>query len=450
MVLFSFLINSESTHADSLIKNYPIAPRYEPYGVADIGYPQICLRTNMSGERVDMQGILDELSNKYDQSKLFGAITNLAASGQMGHVWTLIFDSDSKDDWRSWSFRNPASPLGNALNYKNYYDSPERHFNYQYCVSATGKKIDSPYLEKNVINPLINESRMIASAIMPDTKLPEGNGIYTPLTSCVWFAAKMFNMITDSSIPYEQPIDGEKIASLMGNSAYSQLEYMVDTSVVAEAISKRLKYSFSLNGNEQYFYLNNGGYVSLHSYERSYYGDIKSNMFYNSDLAPFYNGTKTVIIDNGEIFMFGYNGLLSSYNYELKDFYFRKRNITDVFPYTDLDAKKILSTMPIYKVMPDYYKGINKHLIFTADGDVYLYTRKGYPLKKTDYIEQYIPTLKPYIKRIIGTSLDNNGHLFVYLTNNKFITLELLTMTIVQPETDMQRHPKIGEHFKLQ
>lgn len=437
-----------SVYADTLLNNYTIAPRNEPYGVEDIGYPQICMRVNLSGERIDMQGVLDELSEKNRPEQLLSATTNLAASGKLGHVWTLFFDS--KDSWRSWSFRAPSSPLGNALNYKHAGDSPQRNFNYQYCVSAKGKNIDSQYLLNNPIKKLINESRETAASLMPGVHLPEGSGIYSSLTPCVWFAVKLFNMITGDDVPYEQPINGKKLASIMNDPVYENLDSTVDASVVAEAISKKIKYAFGMKPSEQYMYLHNRYYLGFNDKQDGYYKNIASNIYYDNAIGPFYNITKTAILNGDDLLIVGYNGLLYSYNLKNKKIGFKEKKVTDFFPMTNINPKKITSTMPIYKGMPYFNEKVNQHLIFTLDGDVYLAIPEKKSLMKIDYFDQVGPHLKPYVKRVLGTSISEDGGVFIYLTKNKFIKIDPLTMDILKDETDMRYLPGVGSHFKLQ
>lgn len=439
-----------SADTDTLLKNYTIAPRIEPHGVAEIGYPQICMRVNMSGERIDMQGILDELSDKYQSQELVRQATTLAASGKLGHVWTLFFDADEKDAWRSWSFRNPSTPLGDALNRNNRYDSPERAFNYQYCVSAKNKNIETTYLESNPIRGLVNESREMATLLMPGINLPENTGVYTPITPCVWFAVRLFNMVTGSDIPYQQPINGDKLAKIMNDDSYKKLDTTVDTSVVAEALSKRVKYAFSMSPKQQFMYLHNRDYIIFEEGKRYNAGNIKENVFYNEDLGREYNKAKAVLFNGDVIIMVGYNGKISSYNMASKSFTFKDVQIGDVFPLADIDSKKIKSTMPIYQGMPYFNKSVRQHLVFTEDSEVYLAIPDNKVLRKIDFFENYAPHVKPYINRIVGTSISPNGTIFLYLTENKFIELDPLTMDFIKNEVDMKEHPVFGDYFKLQ
>lgn len=129
---------------------------------------------------------------------------------------------------------------------------------------------------------------------------------------------------------------------------------------------------------------------------------------------------------------------------------FKEKKVTDFFPMTNINPKKITSTMPIYKGMPYFNEKVNQHLIFTLDGDVYLAIPEKKSLMKIDYFDQVGPHLKPYVKRVLGTSISEDGGVFIYLTKNKFIKIDPLTMDILKDETDMRYLPGVGSHFKLQ
>ncbi|EKF9515442.1 hypothetical protein O1C21_003631, partial [Vibrio cholerae] len=113
------------------------------------------------------------------------------------------------------------------------------------------------------------------------------------------------------------------------------------------------------------------------------------------------------------------------------------------------DPKSIRATMPIYFNMPHYIESVNQYLIFLENGDTYLMNSSNKQLRKVDYFQSYAPHLVPYTKRILGISLENNNHVLVYLSDRKYIEVDLATLEIVGRETRLEDHPTLGHYFKL-
>ncbi|MBL0612091.1 hypothetical protein JD508_17830 [Aeromonas jandaei] len=448
------LLTNQNASANTLIKEYVKAKREEPYGDEQVGYPQVCLRVNLD-EKIDMPGIINELivRNEKTPENLVPDATNLAGSGYLGHAWTLFFDR--KDSWRSWSFRQPKSPLGDALNYKNTYDSPSRKFTYQYCVNAERMNIETQHLLDNQIKKLVNESREIASSLMPDIVLTGEHGIYSPLTPCVWFAVNLFNSITGENIPYEQPINGKLIANATNNPAFEKIDLTVDASTVYEALSKQIIFSFGMSDTEQYMFLKNNKYLAFVDGKPIYFNKINKNMYYHTLLDPLIKKSKTAMLSGSNLYIVDNNGLFSVYDIKEKKLKSTDLSISSVFNDVDNEVK-INAAIPLYKGMPDSegipeLEGNNKaHLVFTTGGEVYLADPEKKEFKKHLYFETTPPEIIKYASRIVGSSAIKDGNIFIYLTKGKFIEIDRLTMDIIGVEQNMSEHPILGDYFKLQ
>ncbi|HDI3264769.1 TPA: hypothetical protein PMC50_003424 [Vibrio cholerae] len=439
------LLTANPASAESLIKNYTVAPRHQTYGVPSLGYPQICIRTNMPDQRVDMEGILDELSEKYHPTMLLTESTKLAASGKLGHVWTLFFDSENS--WKSWSFRFPGTTTGNALFYKNWYDSPERNFNYQYCVSLKNQPTDEAYIVKNFVEPLVEESKQIASALYPNIHFT--NAVYSPATPCVWFATKLFNKVTGLDIPFEQELDWKKIANIINEPTFTTLKTIPDSGVVAEAISKKIKNSFPFDNNLNIMFTYNRDYLKFSNDKLLTILPVEFNSLGGSVLRPYFDKYKTSFLDDENLYLLDHRGNISLFNIWTKKFDYQDRPMNQVLNNLSFDPKSIRATMPIYFNMPHYIDSVNQYLVFLENGDTYLMNSTKKELRKVDYFQRYAPHLVPYTKRIQGISLANDNHVMVYLSDRKYIEVDLTSLAIVGQETRLEDHPSLGHYFKL-
>ncbi|TQP20801.1 hypothetical protein [Vibrio cholerae] len=444
LIITPSLFPVDTVLADSLIKNYTIAPRHQTYGVQFLGYPQVCIRTNMPDQRVDMEGILDELNQMYHPTMLLTESTKLAASGKLGHVWTIFFDSEIS--WKSWSFRFPGTTTGNALFYKNWYDSPERNFNFQYCVSMKNQPTDDAYLIKNFVEPLVEESKQIASALYPNIHFT--NAVYSPATPCVWFATKLFNKVTGLDIPFEQELDWKKIANIINEPTFATLKSIPDSGVVAEAISKKIKNGLAWH-NLNVLFTHNRDYLKYSNNTLLAILPIEFNSLGGAELRPHFDKFKSGFLDGTKLYLFNYRGNVFLFDILTKKFDYQDIPMNQVFNNVSFDPKSIRATMPIYFNMPHYIESVNQYLIFLENGDTYLMNSSNKQLRKVDYFQSYAPHLVPYTKRILGISLENNNHVLVYLSDRKYIEVDLATLEIVGRETRLEDHPTLGHYFKL-
>ncbi|GHX29457.1 hypothetical protein VCSRO62_0159 [Vibrio cholerae] len=444
LIICPILLTPQLVQADSLIKNYTFAERTQTYGVESVGYPQVCIRVNMPDQRVDMQGIFDEISTMYHPTMLLPEATKLAASGKLGHVWTIFFDSP--DSWKSWSFRFPGNPTANALHTNNWYDGPERKFNYQYCVSTKDKPTDSEYIVANYVEPLLEESREIAKTIYPNFDFV--GGVYTPATPCVWFATKLFNKVTGKNIPFEQKFDWNKIAEIINEPNYANLKTVPDAGVVAEALSKKIKYSAKA-GNLDAVFTHDKKYVLFQNNQYVDTRDIEMNSFGGKQLSAFFENYKTALNDGSKLVLLDYQGNISIFDTATKSFIFENYPFKEVFKNVDFDPKMVMSSMPIYQGMPYYSKNYNQHLLFLENGDIYLLNTTTMKLYKNHFFEQNAPHLLPYAKRILGTQKFNDESVYVFLTERKYIEVRINDFSIVDGEKPIEQNPMLGKHFKL-
>ncbi len=444
LIISPYAYFSSNVHADSLIKGYTVAPRHETYGVESIGYPQICIRTNMPDQRIDMQGIFDELSSKYHPSMLLPEATKLAASGKLGHVWTIFFDSP--DSWKSWSFRFPGMPTANALHVNNWYDGPERPFNYQHCVSTKNQPTDSEYVMTNYIKPLIQESRDIAKLIYPHFEFT--GGVYSPATPCVWFATKLFNKVTGLDIPFEQKLDWNKVSAILNEPSFSNLETIPDAGVVAEAISKKIKFTSDV-GKTTALFTHNNAYQLFYFNKFIEERHIKLNS-YVSQISPFYAEYKTALQDKDRIILIDYQNNVSEFNIRNQTFNFQKHPFNQTF-YGDinLNPKLLKGSMPLYRGMPGYSKDYNQHLLFLENGETYLLNAKTMRITANHYFEQNAPHLLPYVKSVLSTEKSNEETVYVFLSDRKYIEVRINDFSIIDGEKPIEQHPVYGNAFKL-
>lgn len=439
--------------SNSFIRDYRVQPRMEPFGVADVGYPQVCIRVNTANERINMKGVMNELARKHPPEKMLAEATKLASTGDLGHVWTIIFDKPTAQNhhpWRSWSFRFPSSPTGNALNYNHVNDSPSRKFNYQYCVNVQDKNIDTSFLLANPIKSLVNESRQVASTFLPNVTFPEGYGVYTPLTPCVWFATRFFNYITNSNIPFEQPFDWSALSSMLNDPIYSGLNSMVDATVVAEAISKKVRHSVNFQNQFNVTFLHNDMYALYDSRTRAdYYKSIAKNSYVNEELLRSQKDLKLFFVDGAHAYLLKYNGLLSKYDLNQRRYVLRDVDVNEYFPRATISVEDIKSSMPVYKNMPHYDANNPRHLIFMNDGSTYLVIPSKQELRRLDYFENYAPHLRKYVSKVLGTAVGAGDNILVYLDGRKYIEVNPISMIVIR-EGVVDEIPIVGKHLTLQ
>lgn len=223
---------------------------YQPTGDKNVGYPQICIRTNRTAERTNMKPIIEKavsIGKKYPWSEkytiikeVFKVIGSDFGGGSFGHAWIIHFNSPTPGDNTSYAFHEGYGFVKNS-EHSNTNDSAERMFHLQRCIKLNGSTITPQLIEEKLISKLIDESNNL-SKLMKLTEVDLPNGVYTPITNCSWFAGKLWNDIMNLS--YEQSIENDinidELADKMGLPFIKNIRAIGDPGMIAESIEKGL------------------------------------------------------------------------------------------------------------------------------------------------------------------------------------------------------------------
>lgn len=110
-------------------------------------------------------------------------------------------------------------------------------------------------------------------------------------------------------------------------------------------------------------------------------------------------------------------------------------------------SRDIQCIMPIYEGMPYFNPKGRQYLIILHYGDLYILDEISKSLTKIDYFGIFAPHLCFYTHRIIGTSLNNDDELILYLKNRTFITIDIESLKITRPELQLSEHPLLQYAF---
>lgn len=223
---------------------------YQPTGDKNVGYPQICIRTNRTAERTNMKPIIEKavsIGKKYPWSEKYTIIKEVFkvlgsdfGGGSFGHAWIIHFNSPTPGDNTSYAFHEGYGFVKNS-EHSNTNDSAERMFHLQRCIKLNGSTITPQLIEEKLISKLIDESNNL-SKLMKLTEVDLPNGVYTPITNCSWFAGKLWNDIMNLS--YEQSIENDinidELADKMGLPFIKNIRAIGDPGMIAESIEKGL------------------------------------------------------------------------------------------------------------------------------------------------------------------------------------------------------------------
>ncbi|MDX7988403.1 hypothetical protein FE392_13870 [Xenorhabdus sp. 12] len=224
------------------------ADKYQPVGDKNVGYPQICIRTNRTAERTNMKPIIEKamaIGKQYPWSEkdtiikeVFKVLGGDFGGGSFGHAWIIYFHSPEEGDHTSYAFH---AGYGFVKNSEHSNDTPKRKFNLQRCVKVDEKTITPELIESKLIPKLIDESNLL-SKLMGLTSEDLKNGVYTPVTNCSWFAGKLWNQIMQ--LTYEQSLEDEididEIADKMNLPFLKVIRGIGDPGMLAESIEKGL------------------------------------------------------------------------------------------------------------------------------------------------------------------------------------------------------------------
>ncbi|MBD2804498.1 hypothetical protein ID855_07275 [Xenorhabdus sp. ZM] len=225
------------------------ADKYQPVGDKNVGYPQICIRTNRTAERTNMKPIIEKaiaIGEHFPESEkeiiireMFKKLGSDFGGGSFGHAWIIYFNSPEEGDNTSYAFH---SGYGLVKNSEHSNDSPKRKFHLQRCVKVDEKTVTPELIERKLIPQLIDESNRL-SKLMKLTSEDMKNGVYTPITNCSWFAGKLWNQIM--SLTFEQSIENDinidEWADEMNLPFLKDIRGIGDPGMLAESLEKGLE-----------------------------------------------------------------------------------------------------------------------------------------------------------------------------------------------------------------
>ncbi|HGJ5873300.1 MULTISPECIES: hypothetical protein [Arsenophonus] len=220
--------------------------KYAPIGDPTVGYPQLCIRTNRTAERTNLDEVIKILDAAADQYPIhekekrakvvMEALVTIFSSGNLGHAWIIIFNSDQKGDYTSYAYHGDHGFVKNADS-EEINDSPERKFYIQRCIRLTNPEHCPDKLEQTII-PSLNRKSYLMAKLMGMTVKNPANGAYTPINNCTWFAGELWNSITDEQLIYEQAFNGAAHAEKWGIDYLALITKIADPGMLAESLSK--------------------------------------------------------------------------------------------------------------------------------------------------------------------------------------------------------------------
>lgn len=231
------------------------ADRYAPTGDPSVGYPQMCIRTNRTAERTDMNEVVEKANAAADQypkedkenraKAVTKALTEAFGSGNFGHTWINFYNSGRKGDATTYGYHEGYGFVKNGTGGGSN-DSPERRFHVQRCVSVTDPAKQPAALEKSRIPELNDESALVAKMMGMPVADPT-KGAYTPINNCAWFAANLWNYATDEKLVFTQKFDGKAHADYWGMPILALITEVADPGMVAESASTTLPFTTGLS-----------------------------------------------------------------------------------------------------------------------------------------------------------------------------------------------------------
>lgn len=235
---------------------------FEPDGDPNVGYPQVCIRTNRTPSKTNLKKLIagaNSVAESYDRKDVFGRaiavmeyFENSFASGEYGHVWIEVYRSGSAKDCINYSYI-----AGIAFVKNDPGDVPERKFHLQKTLPIANYYQFINNLEENII-PEVNKESLsltidmvhsyldpsfskkligeIVIAYLRSKNLNALNGVYTPLTTCAWFCCKIWNRAMKQTLNFEQEFNGAAYSQKWGMPFLKEVKKISDTGVVAESI----------------------------------------------------------------------------------------------------------------------------------------------------------------------------------------------------------------------
>ena len=217
-----------------------------PTGDPNVSYPQISIRTNRTPERTDLNDVIsraDKAASQFpsddqaDRSKaVLAELTSYFGSGQLGHAWIIIFNSNKEGDYTSYGYHEGYGFVKNGTA-GDTNDRPDRMFNVSKTLPLKNAEETEKNLETKVIPELNKTSVQFANAMGITVEKPE-NGAYTPISNCSWFAGNVWNAATGDSLIFEQDFDGAAHADNWGMPFLSSITKIADPGMIAESIAE--------------------------------------------------------------------------------------------------------------------------------------------------------------------------------------------------------------------
>ncbi|WP_421327550.1 hypothetical protein [Aeromonas veronii] len=214
--------------------------QYKPLGDLNTLYPQLCIRTNRTPVRTNIDDVVSEanrvadqypIDDKENRSKaVMEALTNMFGSGDFGHAWLIFFQSTKPNSYTTYAYREEAGYVKNG-----YWERPERRFHLQYCIHLPSSD-NLPLVLENTIIPELNKASYEIANIMGLPVPDPSKGAYTPITNCAWFAGNLWNYATETQFNYEQDFDGTLHADYWGMPFLHGVERISDPGMIAETI----------------------------------------------------------------------------------------------------------------------------------------------------------------------------------------------------------------------
>ncbi|WP_339053963.1 hypothetical protein [Arsenophonus endosymbiont of Crataerina pallida] len=158
------------------------------------------------------------------------------SSGDLGYAWIIIFNSDKKGNYTSYTCHGDLGFVKNADS-EEINDSPERKFYIQRCIRLTNPDHCPDKLEQTIIPSLNRKSYLMAKLMEMAVKNP-ANGAYTKINNCTWFAGYLWNSITNEQLIYEQDFNGAAYAEKWGIDYLALVSKIADPGMLAESLSK--------------------------------------------------------------------------------------------------------------------------------------------------------------------------------------------------------------------
>lgn len=419
--------------------------RTEPYGAKDQEYPQVCIRTNRTAVRTDFVGVLDGIIKEHGEDNLLEEITKFAASGKMGHTWVVYFNSP--DEITTYGYHGG---LDNAYQ-KNYQinqasgDSPSRKFSYQRCISVKDPQKTPEILEKSIIPQLNAQSHEVAKMLDPEVEIPHDFGVYTPVTSCAWFAGYLFNYITGDKTAFEQPYNWDKMADILKVPELKLLDKLADPGMVAESVSKTIKSVTDYKSNKAYMFMADGTYLRFNKngIDSGFPSEINDHNWPGMEKYAF-KIVSSFFDNNNTVYFFLDDGYVISY---------------------DVNADKVRTGYP--KRIADEFSGFNGEgelkisaALRWSDQDAFLFMSDG-RYAKVDFLNKNIvanahamnnsnwPGMAPYAKRIIGAVNGKDGNAYFFLTNQEYVIYNISKDKLEVGPQRIDEDPR-GKYFKIQ